>query len=65
MRKYPCPQCRKNIAWRSDNLFRPFCSETCQQMDLGAWAQEAYAITGDDQENDVSTGVLNPDQEDL
>ncbi|MDP6189793.1 MAG: DNA gyrase inhibitor YacG, partial [Gammaproteobacteria bacterium] len=40
-------------------------SETCQQMDLGAWAQEAYAITGDDQENDVSTGVLNPSQEDL
>jgi endogenous inhibitor of DNA gyrase (YacG/DUF329 family) len=34
-------------------------------IDLGAWAQEEYAIVGDDQENDVSTGVLSPSQEDL
>ncbi|MDP6968139.1 MAG: DNA gyrase inhibitor YacG [Gammaproteobacteria bacterium] len=64
MREYPCPQCRNNLPWRSDNPFRPFCSERCQKIDLGAWAQEEYAIVGDDQENDVSTGVLNP-REDL
>lgn len=64
MREYPCPQCQKNITWRSDNEYRPFCSERCQQIDLGAWAAEEYAIAGDDMENDVSTGVLDPSEED-
>lgn len=64
MREYPCPQCQKNIPWCSDNEYRPFCSERCQQIDLGAWATEEYAIAGDDTENDVSTGVLDPSEED-
>lgn len=65
MLKYPCPRCQKEVVWRNDNAFRPFCSEVCQQIDLGAWAQEEYTIVGDDQENDVSTGVLSPSQEEL
>lgn len=65
MLEYPCPRCQKRVVWKSDNAFRPFCSEVCKQIDLGAWAQEEYAIAGDDQENDVSTGVLSPSQEDL
>ncbi len=64
MREYPCPQCHKPIRWRSDNEFRPFCSVRCQQIDLGAWAAEAYAIAGDEHDNDVSTGVLDPSAED-
>ncbi|MCP4790424.1 MAG: DNA gyrase inhibitor YacG [Gammaproteobacteria bacterium] len=65
MREYPCPQCQTNIHWRSDNAYRPFCSERCQQLDLGAWAQEDYAIAGDDNENDASTGVLDPSEENI
>ena len=26
------------------NEFRPFCSERCKTIDLGAWADEEYAL---------------------
>ena len=26
------------------NLWRPFCSERCKSLDLGAWASEAYRV---------------------
>jgi len=40
-----CPQCRKPTAWQ-ENPFRPFCSERCQLVDLGRWADEDYRIAG-------------------
>ena len=40
-----CPICRREAQWE-DNPFRPFCSERCQVIDLGAWASGAYAIPG-------------------
>jgi endogenous inhibitor of DNA gyrase (YacG/DUF329 family) len=30
--------------WSTDNPWRPFCSEHCKTMDLGAWASESYRI---------------------
>lgn len=42
--KVKCPTCEKSVAWVETSTFRPFCSERCQQVDLGAWATEAYAI---------------------
>jgi len=38
-----CPQCGDLTVWE-ENPFRPFCSERCQQIDLGAWAEEKYTI---------------------
>lgn len=38
-----CPQCRKPVTW-AGNTFRPFCSERCRLLDLGAWADESYRI---------------------
>jgi endogenous inhibitor of DNA gyrase (YacG/DUF329 family) len=32
------------IEYNFDNKFRPFCSERCQLMDLGDWANENYKI---------------------
>jgi endogenous inhibitor of DNA gyrase (YacG/DUF329 family) len=29
-----------------ENRFRPFCSERCKLLDLGAWANDEYAIPG-------------------
>ena len=29
---------------RQANAFRPFCSERCKLIDLGAWASEAYRV---------------------
>ncbi|MCH8544382.1 MAG: DNA gyrase inhibitor YacG [Alcanivorax sp.] len=46
-RVYPCPQCKKLTQWRSDNPWRPFCSERCKLIDLGDWASERHAIPGD------------------
>jgi hypothetical protein len=58
MSKYPCPQCQKKLTYDSSNEFRPFCSHRCQQIDLGAWANEEYSIVGDELENDFSSALL-------
>ena len=42
----PCPQCRKPSPWSEANPWRPFCSERCKLIDLGAWANEEYQIEG-------------------
>jgi len=42
--KVNCPTCQKEVTWNELAPFRPFCSERCQQIDLGAWADESYAI---------------------
>jgi endogenous inhibitor of DNA gyrase (YacG/DUF329 family) len=39
-----CPTCGTKVEWTEKNKFRPFCSERCKQIDLGAWAEEKYAI---------------------
>ena len=36
-----CPRCGKLTTWEN-NEFRPFCSERCKMIDLGAWASEEY-----------------------
>ena len=40
---FPCPQCGKPSHW-TDNPSRPFCSERCKLIDLGAWANEEYRV---------------------
>jgi endogenous inhibitor of DNA gyrase (YacG/DUF329 family) len=47
-----CPVCRREVTWEG-NEWRPFCSERCQQIDLGRWASEDYRIpmTQPDAEN--------------
>lgn len=39
-----CPQCGKPARWEPANGFRPFCSERCKLIDLGAWANESYRV---------------------
>jgi len=41
-----CPTCRRQIDW-SKSDFRPFCSERCRLIDLGAWLSEQHLIAGD------------------
>ncbi len=41
----------KLTTWE-ENPFRPFCSERCKVMDLGAWAQEQYRIAGKKEEDE-------------
>lgn len=46
VRKVRCPQCGCDALWAPENRYRPFCSERCKQIDLGAWASGSYAIPG-------------------
>jgi len=40
----PCPHCGKTVEWSPASRWRPFCSERCKMIDLGAWASETYRI---------------------
>jgi len=42
-----CPTCRKETEWQN-NPHRPFCSDRCRVIDLGAWTEERYRIPADD-----------------
>jgi hypothetical protein len=53
-----CPTCRKSVPWVSDNSWRPFCSERCKLIDLGAWAEGRHHIPGDVDHGD---GMDDPD----
>ena len=51
-----CPKCARDSVFAPSNRYRPFCSERCRNIDLGAWANENYKISVaepvDDFEND-------------
>ena len=39
-----CPGCGGASVYAASNPYRPFCSERCKQIDLGAWASEQFAV---------------------
>ena len=39
-----CPTCGAGVAWSPESRWRPFCSERCKLIDLGAWAAERYRV---------------------
>ena len=39
-----CPTCSGNSVYAPSNVFRPFCSERCKNIDLGAWANEDFRM---------------------
>ncbi|MBL4583831.1 MAG: DNA gyrase inhibitor YacG [Pseudomonadales bacterium] len=43
----PCPTCSKPAAWVTTNNARPFCSDRCKLIDLGAWSSGEHAIPGE------------------
>jgi endogenous inhibitor of DNA gyrase (YacG/DUF329 family) len=45
-----CPTCGRRIEWSEQSPFRPFCSERCRVIDLGAWLTEKHAIPGNEAE---------------
>ncbi|CAD9195252.1 DNA gyrase inhibitor YacG [Acinetobacter bohemicus] len=44
---FPCPRCGDVSTWEG-NAFRPFCSERCKMIDLGAWANDEYKLPTQD-----------------
>jgi endogenous inhibitor of DNA gyrase (YacG/DUF329 family) len=45
VRKVRCPTCQRETDWSGP--YRPFCSERCRLIDLGAWLSEQRSIPGD------------------
>jgi len=41
-----CPICRTEVSWE-ENPHRPFCSERCRLIDLGAWSEGRYRLPGE------------------
>lgn len=46
-REIPCPTCSKPVRWEPASRWRPFCSERCRLIDLGAWLDEERRIPGE------------------
>ena len=58
-RDIACPTCGKRVLWTPDSAWRPFCSERCKLIDLGAWATEKYRVPvteSKDQPEDAELG---------
>ncbi|MGH6626553.1 MAG: DNA gyrase inhibitor YacG [Burkholderiaceae bacterium] len=43
-RHVTCPGCGGDSLYVPSNRFRPFCSERCKNIDLGAWASENFRL---------------------
>lgn len=43
VKTFPCPRCGQASQWQANDS-RPFCSERCKLIDLGAWANEDYKV---------------------
>ena len=39
-----CPTCSRRIEWSEAEVHRPFCSDRCRLIDLGAWFSEERAL---------------------
>ncbi len=53
-----CPTCEKEVVWSVESKYRPFCSERCQLIDLGEWANEEKRIAGNQTDNDLMSSDL-------
>lgn len=59
-----CPTCDCPVEWTEAAQWRPFCSERCKLIDLGAWAAEKHAIPGESAEADDALGRGRDSQDD-
>jgi endogenous inhibitor of DNA gyrase (YacG/DUF329 family) len=58
-----CPTCQRTTQFAPDNPWRPFCSERCRLIDLGAWASEKFRVPAqaEDPETAPDTDRLRDD----
>lgn len=58
-REVKCPTCGASVVWGPQSPHRPFCSDRCRLIDLGAWASDVYRVEGEtplDNETDPLAG---------
>ncbi len=51
-----CPACGGDSIYAPENPFRPFCSQRCKNLDLGAWASESFRVPGEAPPDDQPLG---------
>jgi endogenous inhibitor of DNA gyrase (YacG/DUF329 family) len=51
-----CPACAGDSVYAPSNPYRPFCSERCKNMDLGAWASESFRVPDESPPDDLPFG---------
>ncbi len=61
-RTVSCPRCGAPVRWVAESPFRPFCSERCKMIDLGAWANEDYRVAVKGEDDDANTGSGDPER---
>lgn len=58
-----CPCCGGDSVYAPTNPHRPFCSASCRNLDLGAWASEQYRMgagPGDPDEDEHPPAASRP-----
>ena len=60
-KRVACPTCKREIVWGDAYPWRPFCSERCKMVDLGAWLANDRAIPGD--VADELSGEASPEED--
>ena len=55
-----CPGCGTLSLFGPANKWRPFCSERCRNLDLGAWASERYRVNGGQPDTTEGAGAPDP-----
>jgi uncharacterized protein len=51
-----CPACSGDSVYAPSNPYRPFCSERCKNLDLGAWASESFRVPDESPPDDLPFG---------
>ena len=59
---WTCPACRAPVP--RDGAWRPFCSERCKMVDLGAWLLGHYRVASTEADEDDATPEPEPPPDD-
>ncbi len=51
-----CPACNGPSVYSPQNPWRPFCSERCKLIDMGAWADESFRMPTEAPPDDAPHG---------
>lgn len=51
-----CPTCNGPSVYGPQNPWRPFCSERCKMIDIGAWADESFRMPTEAPPDDAPHG---------
>ena len=55
-----CPTCRRPVEWSDASPYRPFCSERCRLIDLGAWFSEQHRIPDESPGSEDDAAAQSP-----